>query len=79
MEAPTCDVRAIVFAAPIGLPLPSAAVATRREDHLPPSSGREEILAPRITRACVLPPVDWDHAREHERESKFCFEIGNET
>jgi hypothetical protein len=79
MEAPTCDVRAIVFAAPIGLPLPSAAVATRREDHLPPSSGREEILAPRITRACVLPPVDRDHAREHGRESKFCFEIGNET
>ena len=25
------------------------------------------------------PPVNRDHAREHERKSEFCFEVGNET
>jgi Protein of unknown function (DUF3800) len=29
--------------------------------------------------ARVFAVVNWDHAREHERKSEFCFEVGNEA
>src|SRR4029077_9179627 len=43
-----------------------------------PRSKREEVIAPPLTLPSC-PPINWDHAREHERKSEFCFEVGNET
>ena len=31
----------------------------------------------RALQSCA--PINWDHAREHDRKSDFCFAIGNET
>src|SRR5262249_20077051 len=57
----------------------SAAVATSREGHRLPRSGREEVVAPALRSLPSCPPINRDHARGHERKSEFCFEIGNET
>src|SRR6476661_4706391 len=43
-----------------------------------PRSGREEVIAlPLTLPSCA--PINRDHAREHERKSEFCFEVGNES
>jgi hypothetical protein len=37
------------------------------------------VVAPRALRALEsCAPINRDHAREHERKSEFCFEVGNE-
>ena len=47
------------------------------------------VTAPKTTRAVKAnrrvqvtshcPPINWNHAREAERKSDFCFEVGNEA
>ena len=36
-------------------------------------------MYPALRSLPVCAPINRDHAREHERKSEFCFEVGNET
>src|ERR1700736_4644011 len=54
---------------------PPAEKATARQDTGERNSWR--CLLERLPVRC--PPVNRDHAREHECKSKFCFAVGNES
>ena len=49
----------------------------RRRPPLAKIKARRSHSTPLTLPSC--PPINRDHAREHERKSEFCFEVGNET
>src|SRR5262245_20685398 len=60
---------------------------TERHTRLSPKNARQSkprrgALSNKRVKLRALPscaPINRDHAREHERKSKFCFAVGNET